>query len=274
MTMKTIAGAAAMVAVAGTIVGCCPNCGKQEIKMYTNKDFYEGGTFDENGINQGGKFNAAKASEAYFDMMSRFGYPVYPALQNDKLTNPKDGTQYLGFWAIDFAKGDFMKYGMGGVIWVDEIKEEYFGHDIYLLPLQALPEHSHLAGNPVDPGVATDRWTGEKFVGKKIPAKMESWLVRHGWVYSFSEVGEPNLDQFPEAKKMLSEHLFDHKANKPTNLKSLHVEKWTADGVAHKLPKVGTWHFLMGGTEGAIVSEFANFHDSKCNRFSVPGVQF
>ena len=119
MTMKTIAGAAAMVAVAGTIVGCCPNCGKQEIKMYTNKDFYEGGTFDENGINQGGKFNAAKASEAYFDMMSRFGYPVYPALKNDKLTNPKEGTQYLGFWAIDFAKGDFMKYGMGGVIWVD-----------------------------------------------------------------------------------------------------------------------------------------------------------
>ena len=52
------------------------------------------------------------------------------------------------------------------------------------------------------------------------------------------------------------------------------MEKWTADGVAHKLPKVGTWHVRMGGTEGAIVSEFANFHDSKCNRFSVPGVQF
>ena len=242
--------------------------------MYTNKDFYVGGTFDENGINKGGKFDGAKASEAYFEMMRRFNYPVYPALQNDKLTNPKDGTQYLGFWAIDFAKGDFMKYGMGGVIWVDEIKEEYFGHDIYLLPLQALPEHCHLAGNPVDPGVATDRWTGEKFTGKNIPAKMESWLVRHGWVYSFSEVGEPNLDKFPEAKKMLSAHLFDQKANKPTTLKSLHVEKWTADGVAHKLPKVGSWHFLMGGTEGAIVSEFANFHDSKCNRFSVPGVQF
>ena len=127
MTKKTIAGAAAAVAVAGMMAGCCcQNCGK-EIKMYTNKDFYVGGTFDENGINQGGKFDGAKASEAYFDMMRRFGYPVYPALQNDKLTNPKEGTQYLGFWAIDFAKGDFMKYGMGGVIWVDEIKEEYFG---------------------------------------------------------------------------------------------------------------------------------------------------
>ena len=57
-------------------------------------------------------------------------------------------------------------------------------------------------------------------------------------------------------------------------LKSLHVEKWEADGIAHKLPKTGSWHFMMGGTEGAIVSEFANFHDSKCNRFSVPGVIF
>ena len=273
MTMKTIAGAAAMVAVAGMMAGCCQECGKKEVKMYTNKEFYAGGSFDADGINKDGKFDAAKGKEAYFDLMRRFGYPVFPSFKDDKLTNPKDGSQYLGFWATDFAKGDFMKFGMGGVIWVDEIKEEYFGHDIFLLPFQSIAEHSHVAGNPVDKSVSTDRWTGEVF-NKNIPAKMESWLVRHGSVYSFSEVGEPNLDKFPEAKKMLSAHLFDQKANKPTNLKSLHVEKWTADGVAHKLPKVGTWHFLMGGTEGAIVSEFANFHDSKCNRFSVPGVQF
>ncbi|MBQ4199936.1 MAG: hypothetical protein II649_08640 [Kiritimatiellae bacterium] len=274
MTKKTIAGAAAMVAVAGTMVGCCPNCGKQEVKMYTNKDFYVGGTFDENGINKGGKFDVEKAKQAYFDMMRRFNYPVFPSFLDDKLTNPKEGTQYLGFWATDFVKGDFMKFGMGGVIWVDEIKEEYFGHDIYLLPGQALAEHSHVPGKPVDPGVATDRWTGEKFIGKNIPAKMESWLVRNGWVYGFSDVGEPNLDKFPEAKKLLSAYLYDQKADKPVNLKSLHVEKWTADGVAHKLPRTGGWHFMMGGTEGAIVSEFANFHDSKCNRFSVPGVGF
>ena len=92
MNMKTIAGAAAAVAVAGMMAGCCQDCGKKEVKMYTNKDFYVGGTFDENGINKGGKFDGAKASEAYFEMMRRFNYPVYPALQNDKLTNPKDGT--------------------------------------------------------------------------------------------------------------------------------------------------------------------------------------
>ena len=270
MTMKTIAGAAAMVAVAGTIVGCCPNCGKQEIKMYTNKDFYEGGTFDENGINQGGKFNAAKASEAYFDMMSRFGYPVYPALKNDKLTNPKEGTQYLGFWAIDFAKGDFMKYGMGGVIWVNEIREEYFGHDIYLLPGQSIAEHRHLPTH-----IKTkDEWTGKVFE-KDLPCKMESWLVRHGWVWGFTTEGEPNLDKYPEVKAKLSALLFekDPRTGKQF-LNCVHVEKWTADGVAHKLAKDESWHFMMGGDEGAIVSEFANYHDGNGLRFSVPGVGF
>ncbi len=271
---STIFGAAAAVAVAGMVTGCCPECGNKEVKMHTNSEFYAGGAFDADGINKGGKFDAAKGKEAYFDLMRRFGYPVFPSFKDDKLTNPKDGSQYLGFWASDFAKGDFMKFGMGGVIWVDEIKEEYFGHDIFLLPFQSIAEHSHVAGSPVDKSVATDRWTGEKFEGKNIPAKMESWLVRHGSVYSFSEVGEPNLDKFPDAKKNLSALLFDHKADKPTLLKSLHVEFWTADGVAHKLPRVGSWHFMMGGPEGAIVSEFANFHDSTCNRYTVPNVGF
>ena len=129
MRMKTIAGAAAMVAVAGMMAGCCQECGKKEVKMYTNKEFYAGGSFDADGINKDGKFDAAKGKEAYFDLMRRFGYPVFPSFKDDKLTNPKDGSQYLGFWATDFAKGDFMKFGMGGVIWVDEIKEEYFLKD-------------------------------------------------------------------------------------------------------------------------------------------------
>ena len=47
-----------------------------------------------------------------------------------------------------------------------------------------------------------------------------------------------------------------------------------ADGIAHKLPKTGSWHFMMGGAEGAIVTEFANYHDSACNRYTVPNVGF
>lgn len=274
MTMKTIAGAAAMVAVAGMMAGCCQECGKKEVKMYTNNEFYAGGSFDADGINKDGKFDAAKGKEAYFDLMRRFGYPVFPSFKDDKLTNPKDGSQYLGFWATDFAKGDFMKFGMGGVIWVDEIKEEYFGHDIFLLPFQSIAEHSHVAGSPVDKSVSTDRWTGEVF-NKNIPAKMESWLVRHGWVWGFTTEGEPNLDKYPEVKAKLSALLFekDPKTGKQF-LNCVHVEKWTADGVAHKLAKDESWHFMMGGDEGAIVSEFANYHDGQGLRFSVPGVGF
>ena len=264
---KMILGATAAVAVAAITAGCRSGsscCDKKGCTKMTNEEFYDGGTFDANGINIGGKFNAEKANQAYFDMFRKFGYPVFPAFTGEV----KAGNGH-GFWAVDFAKGDFVKYGMGGVIWVNEIREEYFGHDIYLLPGQSIAEHRHMPTH-----IKTkDEWTGKVFE-KDLPCKMESWLVRHGWVWGFTTEGEPNLDKFPEAKKNLSALLFDHKADKPTLLKSLHVEKWTADGVAHKLPKVGSWHFMMGGTEGAIVSEFANFHDSKCNRFSVPGVQF
>jgi len=281
MSKKTLAAVAAMAVAFGMVTSsvsaanCCCSCKKGCAKV-DNKDYYAGGTFCAYGINKDGKFDVAKGKQAYFDLMKKFGYPVYRSFTDEKFmleqTKQTDGTQYLGFWATDFAKGDFGKFGMGGVIWVDEVKEEYFGHDIFLLPLQSIAEHSHVS-QPIDASVAKDRWTGETF-DKKLPPKMESWLVRHGWVYSFSEVGEPNLDQFPEAKANLSALLFDHAANKPTFLKSLHVEKWEADGIAHKLPKACTWHFMMGGTEGAIVSEFANFHDSKCNRFTVPDVGF
>ena len=94
---------------------------------------------------------------------------------------------------------------------------------------------------------------------------MESWQVRYGYVYGFSEVGEPNLDKYPEAKANLSKFQIPH-------LKSVHVEKWVADGSVHKLPKDETWHFMMGGSDGAIVSEYATYHDGAGLRFSVPGV--
>ena len=279
MNRREFIAAGAGAATVAMMTGCTTLAAgtKGTAMKVCNKDYYIGGTFDANGINQGGKFDGEKAKQAYFDLMRKFNYPVFKAFTDEKYmleqTKQTANTQYLGFWGLDFGKGDFANYGMGGVIWVDEVKEEYFGHDIYLLPLQSIPEHSHVA-QKIDASVCQDRWDGTKFEGKELPPKMESWLVRNGWVYSFAEIGEPNLDQFPEAKANLSALLFDQKANKPVNLKSFHVEKWEADGIAHKLPKAGSWHFMMGGTEGAIVTEFANFHDSKCNRFSVPGVQF
>lgn len=225
------------IGLTGFATGCktagCP-CGMmiKEAKQVNNADFYKDG-----------KFDAAKAKQAYFDMMTRFGVPVYAALKKD------DGF----FWAVDFNKGDFASFGMAGVIWVNEKAEGYFGHEIYLLPCQSIAEHRHLPTTDKD--------------GKTIRCKIESWQVRHGYVFGFSEVGEPNLDKYPEAKAMLSKVQIPH-------LKSVHVERWEADGSVHKLPAPETWHFMMGGKDGAIVSEYATYHDGAGLRFSVPDVGF
>ena len=71
-----------------------------------------------------GKFNSDKAKQAYYDLMRKFNVPVY-----SELARP-DGP----FWAVDFGKGDFTAFGMGGVFWCNEKEEGYFGHEIYLLP--------------------------------------------------------------------------------------------------------------------------------------------
>jgi len=188
-----------------------------------------------------GQFDGKKAKQAYMDLMEEYDVPVYARMKTE------DGF----LWATDFGKGDFEAFGMGGVFWMNE-PDGYLGHEIYLLPFQSIPEHKHLptkdaAGNP-------------------IPAKMESWTVKYGYVYGFSEVGEKNIDKFPEVKARLSHLQLPY-------LKSLHVEKWVADGRSHKLPKIETWHFMMAGPEGAIVTEVATFHDNAGLRFSVPGTQ-
>ncbi|MCL2105356.1 MAG: hypothetical protein FWH21_10010, partial [Kiritimatiellaeota bacterium] len=186
-----------------------------------------------------GKFDAEKGKQAYIDLMKKYKVPIMARFVEDK--------DFL--WATDFGKGDFDAFGMGGVFWTNE-PDGYLGHEIYLLPFQSIPEHRHLPTKDKD--------------GKDIPAKMETWTVRYGYVYGFSEVGEPNLDKdFPELKSRLSDLQIP-------NLKSMHVEKWVADGNSHKLPKIETWHFMMAGPEGAIVTETATFHDNAGLRFSVP----
>ena len=189
-----------------------------------------------------GKFDGDTAKQAYVDLMKKYKLPIYPVFDTDEGPN---------LWATDFGKGEFEAFGMGGVFWTNE-PDGYLGHEIYLLPFQSIPEHRHLPTKDKD--------------GKDIPAKMESWTVKYGYVYGFSEVGEPNLDKFPEVKAKLSKLQIPH-------LKSVHVQKWVADGRAHKLPKIETWHFMMAGPEGAVVTETATFHDNAGLRFSVPGTQ-
>lgn len=189
-----------------------------------------------------GKFDTVAAKAAYFEMMENVGAPIYARYKTDPDF----------FWVVDFAQGDFTSLGMGGLFWINHQEKEYCGHEIFLLPGQSIAEHRHL------PSVKD---------GKNYQAKHEGWVVRYGSIYNFSEIGEPNLDQFPEVKAMLSKKQLPH-------LVSKHVERIEADGSVHLLCKDESWHFMMGGPNGAVVSEFSTFHDNAGLRFSVPGVAF
>ncbi len=137
-------------------------------------------------------------------------------------------------WVTDFGMGDFENVGMGGIFWVNDKEHGYFAHAIYLLPGQMIPEHSH---------VATD-----------MPAKHESWMVEKGWAYNFSEIGEATADApaIPATHgPVVSKH-------------------YTIQHVGEILPlaKLESWHFLMAGPEGAIVDEWACYHDNNGLRFT------
>ncbi|MFI3303558.1 MAG: hypothetical protein SNF68_02655 [Rikenellaceae bacterium] len=137
-------------------------------------------------------------------------------------------------WVTDFGMGDFENVGMGGIFWVNDKEHGYFAHSIYLLPGQMIPEHAH---------VATD-----------MPAKFESWMVTKGWCYNFSEVGEatPNAPATPATYG-------------PVRSKNFVVQKV---GEIVNLKQSETFHFLMAGDEGAIVEEWASYHDNAGLRFT------
>ncbi len=138
------------------------------------------------------------------------------------------------FWVAEFGMGDFENVGMGGIFWVNDKEHSYFAHAIYLLPGQMIPEHAHFA---------TD-----------MPAKFESWMVDKGWCYNFSEVGEatPDAPAVPEAHG---------------EIKSKSFVRQNVGEIVH-LKELETFHFLLAGDEGAIVSEWASYHDGDGLRFT------
>jgi D-lyxose ketol-isomerase len=185
------------------------------VKTYTNADFYD----------SAGEFQADKAKEAYFDMFRRFGYAISETLKK-------------GIWVLDFHLGDFANVGMAGIFWLNRQDYGYFGHEIYLLPGQMIPEHQHLA---------TD----------KGPAKMESWQPRHGMIYTFGE-GEPTpkfLSKIPASQRDI--------------VKSRHCQPLKVDEVGD-LNRREAWHFMVAGPEGALVTEYGTYHDMAGLRFSNP----
>lgn len=140
-------------------------------------------------------------------------------------------------WFVDFGLGDFENCGMGGIFWVNDSVNQYFAHAIYLLPNQMIPEHKH--------------------VKTKFPAKIESWMVEKGWCYNFSEVGDATADA-PTLP-----------ASQAATTVSKNFVKQQLGEIVHLADKgAETFHFLMAGPEGAVVSEWANYHDGSGLRFS------
>ncbi|HUS90426.1 MAG TPA: hypothetical protein VM695_01205 [Phycisphaerae bacterium] len=219
--------------------------GAKPMPTFKNKDFYKAD----------GSFDAEAAKNAYYAMMRAFNYPISDVLKTEE------------FWVCDFLQRDYEKLGMAGIFWVNEkgvygetgakayagdFKGKtfgYLGHEIYLLPGQVLPEHNHIGG-PDGYG-----------------PKMEAWHIRYGSVTFFGEYkgagDEIEIAQMPAAERPwgFGEAWF----------KSKYAAPRTA-GQMYKLVDPESWHFQRAGAQGAIVSEYATYHNHV--QFSKPGMEF
>jgi len=216
---ELLAGVAAGAAAAGAAAmgaGCQgPN---RTGALHANAEFY----------GSDGKFNAEAAKKACFDMMDAFGYPISKNLRDN-------------MWVADFGAGRFTETGMGGIFWINEREGDYFGHEIFLLPGQMIPEHWHVKTEEAGP-------------------KMEGWHLRYGGVTLFSE-GDPTPGA--EIKIPAGERPF-------TTCRHAQV---LVPGELGKLAKAEGKHFMLAGPQGAIVTEYATYHDGKGLRFTNPKVK-
>jgi len=153
---------------------------------------------------------------------------------------PFDEFLEKNMFITDFGLGDFANVGMAGVFWHNSKEFAYFAHEIYLLPGQMIAEHKHIKNDN--------------------PAKMETWHVRGGSIFNFGEGAEtPNNPSTPK-----SQAEFITVAN---------VNELKLNGL-QTLGRLESPHFMMAGDAGAIVSEYANFHDGSALRFTNPAVAF
>ncbi|MDO5308368.1 MAG: hypothetical protein Q4G03_02580 [Planctomycetia bacterium] len=189
------------------------------MKKYDNDYFYKDGVFQED-----------RAFEAYYEMFARLNYSLADSLRANK-----------DFWVADFGLGDFANVGMGGIFFFNDKEFRYFGHDIYLLPGQMIPEHRHEAA-------------------EGLPAKHESWQVRYGSIYNFSEGGEKT----PQALALIP------KSQQEANAISCYNYKYLTVGQQDRLGKIAAPHFMIAGSEGAIVTEYACYHSMDGLKFTNP----
>jgi hypothetical protein len=221
ISRRTWLGGVVAGAAASTVSGAAQAAaaGESTLGPFKNEDFY----------GADGAFDAAAAKEAYYAMMRHYAYPIPDRLRTEE------------FWTLDFALGKFTEVGMAGIFWLNNKQDNYFGHEIYLLPGQMIPEHRHVRTPDAGP-------------------KMEGWQVRHGWVYIYGE-GEPT----PGVEERIPpSHRECAKARS---------EKKLLPGEVGMLGGAEQWHWMIAGPEGAIVTEYATYHDGNALRFSHPDVK-
>ncbi|HUT01519.1 MAG TPA: hypothetical protein VM031_03630 [Phycisphaerae bacterium] len=213
------AGVAASVPLLSS--GCTDDSGgisagrPKALPKFRNDDFYKDG-----------KFDPAAAKDAYYTLMAYHGFPIMPVLKTDE------------FWVLDFGLDNFAEAGMGGIFYINDKRDDYLLHDIWLLPGQMIPEHCHLKL-------------------KDVAAKMEAWLVRYGMAYMY-HVGKPT----PEDEKRIP----------PLHQKIAvaRAAKKTLPGEVFKLEVAEQKHFMLAGPEGAIVTEVATYHSMEALAFTHP----
>ena len=93
----------AMAVFAATVLGLSAGCAAPSLTAKTKEMTH----VDNAPFYVDGKFDAEKGKQAYFELMEKLGAPVYARY--------KDEPGFL--WAVDFAQGDFARFGMGGVFW-------------------------------------------------------------------------------------------------------------------------------------------------------------
>lgn len=148
-----------------------------------------------------------------------------------------------GLWVSDYGLGQFAKLGLGAYTFLNDENGWYMGQDLYLLPNQMLPEHYHLD---------TDKGS----------AKMEGWHVRHGTSYVYGE-GAPTKN----IKAVIPRcHM--------NGTVSVSHEVILNEGQTTTLNRATARHWQFGGPEGAVISEYATYHDNDGVKHSDPKIVF
>lgn len=183
--------------------------------------------------NHDGSFNEEAAKVAYAELFEFHKYsltePILSGAENTSLCGDK-------LWILDFNLGDFTNVGMAGVFFVNDKEYKYFAHEIYLLPFQMIPQHTHVES-------------------EGLPAKHEAWQVRHGDVWTFSKGGnEADLVKYPPDVAEALQSQLNAKAVQCFNGKHLKL------GEMNALSGLNEPHFMIAGPHGAIVSEYASYH--------------